>query len=542
MLNPRSAVAYRIALITLLLVSLPYLSAILAAGTNYTFGGFLLNPVDGNSYLAKMYQGWRGDWKFTLPYSADPGQGAYLFTFYLLLGHLARWLGAPLLWIFHGARLLGAVALVGMLSQFFNTLFPEGKYRGFACALACLSLGLGWLVFPFGRIASDFWVAEAFPFLSAYVNPHFAWSLALLVWLLMPAIQYPVQTQQSTWGWMHWLGVFLASACTASMSPFAVVLALVILGGTLIWELAAQLPARQREILSSSQTPGSIEWGGWSALCMRQIAWIALGGIPVMSYAFFAVRQDRVLAAWNAQNLTFTPPAWDLALAFSPALILALPGIWLILRGGGRSGRLLAVWAAIAFSFAFAPFGLQRRFLVGAAIPLAGLAAYGMEAIAARRRTLSKALPAVLFALALPTVLLVLLLGQYGVQKHDPLLYLEKSESRALEWLVVNTPQDALVLASPRMGMYIPAHTGRRVIYGHPFETVNAEVEMTAVEQFFVDIASNPEDASTFLQKRKIDFVFCEADQPNLQELADLPGLERVYARDGVLIFRAAAP
>jgi hypothetical protein len=294
--------------------------------------------------------------------------------------------------------------------------------------------------------------------------------------------------------------------------------------------------------MNGSQPPDSIERESWTSVCVKQIAWIALGGIPVMSYAIFAVRRDRVLAAWNAQNLTFTPPALDLALAFSPALILALPGAWLILRGGGRSGRLLTLWAACAFLCAYAPFGLQRRFLVGAAIPLAGLAAYGLEAIVGRLGLRAKALPIALSTLALPTLLLVLLLGQYGAQTHDPLLYLKKSESRALEWLEASTPPDALVLASPRMGMYIPAHTGRRVIYGHPFETVNASAELKAVEQFFIDIASNPEEASAFVSRRHIDYIFSEADQPHNQELADLPGLMRVYSQAGVDIFQVNAP
>jgi len=80
------------AVITLvvLLTTGPYLAAQRAAGSEFVFGGFLLNPVDGYSYLAKMLQGFQGSWRFHLPYAADPGQGAYIFGFYLFLGHLDR--------------------------------------------------------------------------------------------------------------------------------------------------------------------------------------------------------------------------------------------------------------------------------------------------------------------------------------------------------------------------------------------------------------------------------------------------------------------
>ena len=118
---------YRIALLVLLLISLPYLTAWAAAGPEHTFGGILANPLDGNTYLAKMYEGWRGDWRFTLPYTANPGQGAYIFSFYLFSGHLAKILGLPLILTFHLARLLAAALLLFILWQFLQNLLPESR-------------------------------------------------------------------------------------------------------------------------------------------------------------------------------------------------------------------------------------------------------------------------------------------------------------------------------------------------------------------------------------------------------------------------------
>ncbi|MEN6408498.1 MAG: hypothetical protein ABFD44_02140, partial [Anaerolineaceae bacterium] len=43
--------------LALLLVSLPYVVAAVSAAPGMPFGGFLLNPLDGNSYLAKMREG-----------------------------------------------------------------------------------------------------------------------------------------------------------------------------------------------------------------------------------------------------------------------------------------------------------------------------------------------------------------------------------------------------------------------------------------------------------------------------------------------------
>ncbi len=63
---------------------LPFLAGQILAGNGHVFGGFLLNPLDGNSYLAKMRLGLEGEWRFRLPYTAEPGEGAYLFLFYII--------------------------------------------------------------------------------------------------------------------------------------------------------------------------------------------------------------------------------------------------------------------------------------------------------------------------------------------------------------------------------------------------------------------------------------------------------------------------
>ena len=177
-----------ISLIVLVLVTLPYLLAAGSGGTDYEFNGFLLNPQDGNSYLAKMRQGWEGQWRFRLPFTADSGEGAYLFLFYLFLGHLARLVDLPLVIAFHFARLLGAGLLLWTLWRFFGALLSNSRSRRLAFALASLGSGMGWLLLPTGAFTSDFWVAEAFPFLSAYANPHFLIGLALVLWLVMPPL------------------------------------------------------------------------------------------------------------------------------------------------------------------------------------------------------------------------------------------------------------------------------------------------------------------------------------------------------------------
>ena len=517
----------------LFLTTWPYLAAYRSAGADHVFGGFLINYQDGNTYLAKMYQGWLGEWRFRLPYTAQAGKGAYLFLFYLLLGHVARIFNLSLILTFHAARLLGSLILLLSLQHFFKRLLPDPSRHTLAFLLAALGSGLGWLALPFGAVTADYWVAEAYPFLSAYTHPHFSIGLALLLWLLLP----PHRVSRLRSGW-ETLSYLLASAWLGIMSPFGVVVALMVLCGLLAWSLwdgQAWLAEefgfkRVSKIVSHARQ----HWA------FRRILQVAVTGVPWLLYDIWATRSDAILAGWNAQNVTPTPPLWDLVLSLSPLLLLALPGAIAAVRGKQKCLYLLVAWAGLGLALLFLPFGLQRRFMMGIYVPLAGLAVPGLELLAAgsRRKIVLSATLVLLFVL--PTNATVLLAARHGIQTQAPELYLNRDEANAFSWMTRNTPQDALILADARTGLLIPAHTGRRVIYGHPFETVNADQEYRLVQSFFkhppvLDTGEAPED---FLSRRGVDYVFIGPSERALGGAPVNSKMEAVFNSGAVTLYR----
>ncbi|MEW5872609.1 MAG: hypothetical protein AB1894_25335 [Chloroflexota bacterium] len=529
-----------ISMFLLVLIIVPYGYALQVGGTDFAFGGFLINPLDGNSYLAKMYQGWLGEWRMRLPYTADPGAGAYFFTFHLFLGHLARLTGLPLILVYHLTRLVGTVFLLLALYRFLIVQGVPSPWGIWAFVLAVFGSGLGWLAVPFQMFTSDLWVAEAYPFLSAYANAHFPLSLALLLFLLMlPEGRGHIGDASD------WTAVVLA-LLLASMSPFGVVLVLVILGGLIAWELWPRLFTRQWIASRPRQAQADerarrAEVGRLSKLLRRFVA-VLVGGGPWLLYDYWVTRVDPVFASWNAQNITPAPPAWDLLLSFSPALLLALPGAWFLLKNRQMAGRSWLVWVVSSLVMLALPLGLQRRFLMGLFVPLAGLAGFGL-ARAAEFLGLSRArlLASAVLILSLPTNLFVLLAAVHGAQTHDPLLYLSRDEARALEWIAANTPLDARILAAPELALFIPAHTGRRVIYGHPFETVRAQVEEQAVIQFFS--GQNRQQAIDFLQGRGVGYILYGRRERALGSLPDLDGIITPLQNFGQLqIYQVDAP
>lgn len=483
---------------------LPYLAGWMSADGQWVFSGFLLNPLDGNSYLAKMQLGRMGEWRFTLPFTAQPGEGAYLFLFYLTLGHLARIFSLPLSAVFHGARLLADIFMLWTIWQFVSVLFSDRKNWIFRAFLALVfGSGLGWLFSPLVGITSDLWVAEAYPFLAGYVNPHFPLGISLVLWIL-------IQIQKKlTWRTRCLLG--MESLFLSVIMPFGVVVVAVVLIGVIAWDWVREKSLRW-------------ERGFWALL---------LGGIFLL-YQLVAILGDPTLSEWNAQNVTNSPPWWDMLISFSPAIILAFLGFGRLKVNQTQPGwRTAASWAVLGLVLIAIPFALQRRFLLGFYIPIGSLAVYCLSSLSGMKNRLFFRL---FIAVSVLTNVVILITAWFGIETKSPALYLTANEYEGLMWLEKKAASGSLVLASPRMGNFIPAHTSHRVIYGHPFETAQAQAELAFVEQFW-NGSTTAESALNAIRLRQVDYVFYDLREPSAGNADFLSQLSLVYQNPDVKIY-----
>lgn len=519
-------------LVFLAAIGLPYIFAALTSGKDYVFNGFLLNMGDSNSYLAKMYEGWNGSWQFTLPYTADPGQGGYINLLYLFLGHLAYWLNLPLLIVFHAARIISATLMLAALAKFLITFLGSEQTAWTAAVWTAFGSGLGWVLLLFGVLAADTWVVDAYPFLSAFVIPHFALSLAIMLWLFSRSWSSKthsyVELGSASISWRTVLSDVLAALFLSLISPFSVVIVLVVLGGDCLLSLWI---FRRRY---------------WQDKDWLRLFWITLGGAPMLLYQVWLTRVDPIFAIWNAQNVTPSPAPWDLVASFSPAFLLAVLGGIAVIRGIKASNgsipiantvwlksRLLFVWAILGLGLLYVPFDLQRRFILGLYVPIVGLAVIGLEQFNKRKAIIQR----IGLTLSLPTNVFILAMTILGSLTHAPVLYLTQDEAAAMNWIKSNTPVSALVLASSDTGMFIPADTSRRVLYGHQYETVNADQEKRIVDDFFSDQMTITE-ANSLL--RTVDVVFCGPREQLLSKNTSCPhvsGLSILFQHGQVTLY-----
>ena len=174
---------------------LPYLLAYLWTPPGHHFAGFFFIADDAATYLSKMRQGAAGSWLWADPYTSEAHGGVFLFSFYLLFGHLAALLHLPLIATYHLARISGTVALVFAVDRLCRRLIPGQRNLGLVLVL--LGSGLGFLAQAAGNPAIlgsklealDLHLPELSGWYSMLAIPHFTWATALIVIALLGLLE-----------------------------------------------------------------------------------------------------------------------------------------------------------------------------------------------------------------------------------------------------------------------------------------------------------------------------------------------------------------
>jgi hypothetical protein len=111
------------------------------------------------------------------------------------------------------------------------------------------------------------------------------------------------------------------------------------------------------------------------------------------------------------------------------------------------------------------------------------------------------------------------------------LLFMRQEEVAAFTWLRENTTAAEVVLASPRLGMFIPGQTGTRVFYGHPFETIEAKNKKAMVEAFY---RGEIEEVSS-----TVDFIIYGPTEQALGTPKNLASWPVVFSVNNLAIYKA---
>jgi hypothetical protein len=512
----------------------PYLIAWLTTPPGLRFGGILVNPLDGYSYLAKMRQGWEGAWLFHLTYTPEPHSGAAIFLLYLGLGHLARLTGLPIIAIYHAARILAGYGLLVTIYAFVSRLSRNVHERRLIFLLSSATAGLGWLGAMVGLFPIDLWVPEAFAFFSVLSNPHFPLAITLML-VALASVLWPAS------GLRGCLVPGLAGLALGIVAP----LALPVLYATiLVYLLACLVPAHRGRNECNPAPPNNSRSLPPALLAAVSMAVLSA---PWLAYDTWVYNSNPALAAWSAQNVTPTPPFVNVALGFGLFGPLAVLGALAAIRQRDlhNGATALVIWSGVTLALIYAPIPLQRRLITGLGLPVAMLAGVGLMHPLPRTweqgrwPARARVLAATVGLLGSVFLLYVFAAGALGEQKlsNQPgMLYQSQDEVAGMAWLSANAPGD-VVLASPRAGMVLPGEAGVRVFYGHPFETIEATTKAAQAEAFLSGRMSEEEWHSLATQYA-IRYVFVGPAERKMGADHLPENLEPVFRQGGVSIYR----
>lgn len=457
------------------LTLVPYAWAMLVTDKTWVFLGVLANPQDAATYFAKIRQGIDGYWLFELRYTPEAHNPAGLFTFYLLLGHIARLLGFSVVVIFHLGRIVTSLFMFTALYQLGAHIWQRLRPRRLFFVLVALASGLGWLTLVFldaDSLPSDLaGVPEAFPLQAAYANAHFPLAIGCLAMLagiflevLRPGFNQAPSAENGG------LAVMVYSVILALVQPPA----LIGIGGALVLLIAF-----------SAYLNRKLPWHE-----IRWAAMVYLPGLPVAVYYMLVLRTNEIMGESIKQ---ISSPSPSILSSFGLLIIIGMPGIIRAVRRFERDGdQFMLLWLVANSIAVYTPNNLQRRFFMGLIIPLAFFAVrsiedYWITKINPRWHRLAFIGA---FVLMLPSNIIYLAIPLYGAvaNRDDGAafgLVVRQDYVDVYNWLDEVGQEDEVVLASPQISLWIPARTDLRVVYGHVFETVPAKDRKRQVEYFF---------------------------------------------------------
>jgi hypothetical protein len=499
----------------------PYLLAYLWTPGGHHFTGFFFIADDATTYLAKMRQGAAGSWLWTDPYTSEPHGGVFLFGFYLLFGQIAALLHIPLIAAYHVARISGAVALIIALDRLCRRLLPTA-IRRMAMVVVVLGSGFGFVVQALGNPsvaggtlqAVDLHLPELSGWYSILAIPHFAWATALVIAALLGLLRLSDS-----------LGLRPLIFTAVTLNALTAIHPQMIPVIGLIW------CAYQGVLLTWGERPS------FRSILGQAAAFAATA--PLLAYNAWILFRDPTIAEWARQWRHQAPPLPSLAISLGLPLLGALYGIVLAWQRRDKGLALMMVWPPLVFALLYLPnvANIQRRLLDAIYVPMGILAVVGLRAMTARlSRKTRRRLEATLVTLACFSSAVVLAIALRFASGAFSEAYVTNDTWQAMAWLSSHHAASDRALASPGVGLLLPAWSGVQVYVGHYSETLDYFHKIRAIDAALASGSDTP----SFLKTNGITLLYWGPDESGATTFdpTSQPYLSPIYHQGSISIYR----
>lgn len=475
--------AWTVAPLLLLFVGLPGLEAAASgAGTFTGSAGLVIN--DHAQYISWIRES--GDHLlFSNRFDVVPDPNLFLHPMWLLSGMLWK-LGVSLQLAFALWKPVGLLVLfAGFAAYVRRTIEPGSWARAAALAMALFFVtpsmwltdwaGLGDADLEFGSLVMGL---ELFPAGFLWDVAPTAIALGLMPLFLLGVERLLVPERRAPARSVRWYAAWTAvgGAVTSWLHPWQGLTLLAILTGLIVW-------------------------GRFGRAYVRLAVPALITLLPLLYYQLLT----RTDSAWNTVSGPNGMPhlgVW-LFVGLVPLVLLALPGLR---RGpdGDVQERMLRLWPLAALGVYFA---LDASYfyhaLAGVTLPLGVLAARGWEQVRA---------PPVAVAAAIAVLTLPGMAYQLDfLAEEAPGHFLSKGESAAMTYIEQSRRAGA-VLATPELGVFVPALSGRNTWFGHSTWTPGNEDRKARAAALFSGQLS-PVEATAVVRESTASFLLQGCDE-----------------------------
>lgn len=486
----------------ILITSLPYIFGFELAKTNDSqFSGFIFGVEDGNSYIAKMLLGQKGDWLFRTPYTAYEQKGFLAFLPYILLGKLAS---SPenqvqFVILFHLFRCLGIIFLVFEINYFIKIFLPSTSMLRTALLISCVGGGLGWIsIIANNSIPLEFYSPESFGFLSLFGLPHLCFSRGLMIrsfrMIISPGKDVFNFDKRITSG----IYLFLSGL----FQPLNIPLGWLLIGSWKLYNFVSKKDYKFKDLFTD-------------------MFFYFLIPLPFFLYNAFMFLFDPYLRSWETQNIIKSPPPLEYLLAYGLGYFCLLYSIF-ILKNQSKFKSFLIIWSVLLPVLVYLPINLQRRLADGFWIVLSifiTIVIYSIKKQFWRWALIGSSCLTTIF----------LLIGSFTAVQNQQSPIFQKNDVIEI-FNIINKEGEIndVVLAPYAISNILPAYIPLRVVTGHGPESKNLK-EIDAFIDLFSQGSVSDEQMQIFFQQFDIRYVIFEASSPGINNFEDCFLEEKIF-------------
>ena len=521
MIMPRPDIKFiaGFSLLLIFLTTAPYLYGYLTTPPNQTFTGFgLYSWFDTPVYYGYIEQIKQGNFLLQDLHTSEP-QRPFFNIFWLALGLVAKIFSLSPTLIFHLTKLVLVPILVYSIFIFLRLFITSSIKLKTALVFLTLASGCGiifwnWLPFPYNYLW-DFSIPETTIFQSIYSSPHFiaSWILIILSFYFLTNGYLKNRTADI-------IKAGLAALILTQFHPFY---ALLLITVPTVYAFILYLKEKNNNHL---------------------IKWLVFELFLAPSILYYLYLQSDAIFNLRSQNLMLSPPPLTIILAFGLTFFLAAGGLALVFKkhAPSKAWLFIVVWFFTNLFLLYAPVPFQRRLIEGWMIPLGLLALLALnEFLPQLKKIQGKFVTLAIFAglaifLFSFSNLVIWKMSFDFYQNKIPPLYLTADEIKAFDWIKNNASDQAVFLTNNFIdGNILPAMTGKKVFWGHGFETVNFDQKTNIINKLFSSDDANEQIA--ILKNNKITHLFWNAGLPNQFNPETKPFLTKVFTNRTVQIY-----